>query len=207
MPRRCLRWLGAPLLGAVVACRAAPHVEHAAAPGENAPAEEAPAEEAAAPPHDVAAPPNCVVNGDFSAGIAPWGAHWGGASRAAPPEPRIESGALCTTLHGGDELIVGWPTAGRPELCALDAGKAYALSLRVSTGAPGLKCVVKVGHQLAPYTGAFVAELPSSAALSPFSAPFTPAHSDDRAGIAIECRAEPGTASADVCIDDVRLHS
>ena len=197
MAPRCLRHaLGAFLAAAPVACHAAPHVDAPAAPAENA----------GMRPQEAAAASSCVTNGDFSSGIAPWGAHWGGAPGAPPPELRIEDGALCTTVHGGQELIVGWPTAGRSELCALDAGKEYVLSLRVSAQ-PGVKCIAKVGHQLAPYTGAFVGDLSSSAALSPFSARFTPDHSDDRAGIAIECRAEAGAAPASVCIDDVRLHS
>lgn len=183
---------------ALVACHGAPRAEGPA------PA----AAGAVALPHDGAAPPSCIVNGDFSSGIAPWGAHWGGASGAPPPEPRLDDGALCTTVHGGQQLIVGWPAAGRPQFCTLDAGKPYALTLLVSTAArPELKCIVKVGHQLAPYTGAFASDLPSSIALTPFSAAFTPDHADDRAGIAIECRLDPGAAPADVCIDDVQLHS
>lgn len=184
-------------LAATSACHAGPSVEH--------PADRA--ESASALRHEAAAPANRITNGDFSGGVAPWGAHRAGApSAAAPPEPRLENGALCTTLHGGEELIIGWPTAGRPEFFALAAGQEYELSLRASmSGALATKCIVKVGHQLAPYTGAFVADLTSSPVLTPFSARFTPDHSDDRAGIAVECRGEPGPASADVCIDDVSL--
>jgi hypothetical protein len=36
-----------------------------------------------------------------------------------------------------------------------------------------------------------------------FQFPFTAAHDDDRAGVAVECRAAPGSADVDVCIDDV----
>lgn len=193
------RLLGAVALAATSACHAAPSVEHPAAR----------AESAGVGPRDAAAPANRISNGDFSTGIAPWGAHRAGApSPAPPPEPRLENGALCTTLHGGEELIIGWPTAARPEFFALAAGEEYELSLRASmSGALGTKCSVKVGHQLAPYTAAFVAELTSSPLLAPFSGRFRPDHSDERAGIAIECRGEPGAASADVCIDDVTLHS
>ncbi|HTV22561.1 MAG TPA: hypothetical protein VMG12_27925 [Polyangiaceae bacterium] len=199
--RRLLRHpsLGALALGATSACHAAPNVEHPAPD----------AESARALPSAAAAPANRITNGDFSAGIAPWGAHRVGSPSAAPsPEPRLENGALCTTLHGGEELVIGWPTAGRTESFALAAGEEYELSLRASmSGALATKCIVKVGHQLAPYTGAFVADLTSSPVLAPFSARFRPDHADDRAGIAIECRGEPGPLSADVCIDDVSLHS
>lgn len=201
------RPLAAVALAAASACHAAPSVEHPAPRAESAGAENAGAEAAAA--GDAAGSANRIANGDFSAGIAPWGAHRAGPpSPAPPPEPRLENGALCTTLHGGEELIIGWPTAERPEFFALAAGEEYELSLRASVSDElATKCIVKVGHQLAPYTGAFVADLVSSPVLAPFSARFKPDHADERAGIAIECRGEPGPASADVCIDDVSLHS
>jgi hypothetical protein len=158
---------------------------------------------------------NLIANGDFAGGIAPWGAHVARAPSSQPPlEPRLEQGALCTPVRGGEEVIVGWPVAGSGESFALVAGHRYALSMRVSasgpsgaSGASPMKCVIKVGHQVAPYTAAFATELPLSQSLQPFSTAFAPDHDDALAGLAVECRAEPGSPAADVCIDDVRLGS
>jgi hypothetical protein len=150
---------------------------------------------------------NRVSNGDFSSGIAPWGAHVaGGASSEPPLEPRLEDGALCTTVKGGQEIIVGWPVAGSAESFALISGARYELSLRASvSGAVPVECVIKVGHQVAPYTAAFTTKLPLGPALERFSTAFTPDHDDDRAGLAVECRGAPGSSVADVCIDDVSV--
>jgi endoglucanase len=156
--------------------------------------------------------PNLISNGDFSQGLAPWGAHAAGDDQgrtaAPPPEPRLIDGALCTTVHGGQEVIVGWPVSGSSESFALTAGKSYALFLRISASGPlPVQCVIKVGHQIAPYTAAFTTRLPSNATLQRFAVTFAPDHDDDRAGVALECRAEAGTSVADVCIDDVSLGS
>jgi len=151
--------------------------------------------------------PNRVSNGDFSRGIAPWGAHVAGEANAEPLEPRLEDGALCTSVKGGQEIIVGWPVSGSAESFALVAGAKYALSLRASvSGTLPVECVIKVGHQVAPYTAAFSTELPVAAELAPFATSFTPDHDDDQAGIAVECRGKPGAEQASVCIDDVRLN-
>jgi endoglucanase len=151
--------------------------------------------------------PNRVSNGDFSSGIAPWGAHVAGSASAEPPlEPRLEAGVLCTTVKGGQEIIVGWPVSGSAESFALEAGVKYELSLRASvSGTLPVACVIKVGHQVAPFTTAFATSLPLGPALERFSTAFTPDHPDDRAGIAVECRGAPGSSVADVCIDDVSL--
>lgn len=161
----------------------------------------------ALPARAPAAPaPNLVENGDFSRGMAPWGAHLAGAAEGHPLQPRLVDGALCTELQSGEEVIVGWPVSGSAEFFSLVAGQKYELSLRASvSGARPPLCVIKVGHQLAPYTGAFSARLPVGPRLQPFSFSFAPDHPDDRAGIALECRAEPGSSPADVCIDDVSL--
>src|SRR5262245_56410881 len=100
MPHRAPRCLplGAFALAATSGCHAAPSAESPAPAAESAVNLPAPA----------TGPANSIVNGDFSAGIAPWGAHLAGAPSATPPEPRLENGALCTTLHGGEELIIGW---------------------------------------------------------------------------------------------------
>jgi endoglucanase len=150
---------------------------------------------------------NLVTNGDFSSGLEPWGAHTaGGASAGHPLQPRVIDGSLCTPVTGGEEVIVGWPVAGSSAYFALSAGKQYELALKVSgTGPLPLECVIKVGHQVAPYTGAFTTRLPLGPTLAPFRAAFAPDHDDDRAGIAVECRGAPGSAQADVCIDDVSL--
>jgi hypothetical protein len=151
--------------------------------------------------------PNRVSNGDFSSGIAPWGAHLvGGASSEPPLEPRLEDGALCATVKGGQEIIVGWPVSGSTESFALVASSKYELSLRASvSGTLPVECVIKVGHQLAPYTAAFATSLPLGPALERFSTAFTPDHDDDRAGLALECRGAAGSSVADVCIDDVSV--
>lgn len=151
--------------------------------------------------------PNWVSNGDFSSGIAPWGAHVaGGASSEPPLKPRLEDGALCTSVNGAQEIIVGWPVSGSTESFALAAGVEYELSLRASvSGTSTVECVIKVGHQVAPYTTAFATRLPLGAALEPFSTAFTPDHDDDHAGLAVECRGAPGSSMADVCIDDVSV--
>jgi len=150
---------------------------------------------------------NLISNGDFSRGVAPWGVHAvGGTNSEQPPQPRLADGALCTTVHGGEEIVVGWPVSGSAEAFALVAGERYELSLRVAAPGPlPVECVIKVGHQLAPYTAAFATRLPAGETLEPFSIAFAPDHVDDRAGIALECRAAPGSTVADVCIDDVRL--
>jgi hypothetical protein len=109
-------------------------------------------------------------------------------------------------VKGGQEIIVGWPVSGSAESFALVAGAKYELSLRASvSGALPVECVIKVGHQVAPYTAAFATSLPLGPALERFSTAFTPDHPDDRAGLALECRGAPGSSVADVCIDDVSV--
>lgn len=163
--------------------------------------------EAVPAPAAPAPSPNRISNGDFSSGIAPWGAHVaGGASSEPPLEPRLDNGALCTTVKGGQEIIVGWPVAGTAESFALVAGAKYELSLRASvSGTLPVECIMKVGHQVAPYTAAFATSLPLGPTLEPFSTAFTPDHPDDLAGLALECRGAPGPSVADVCIDDVSV--
>lgn len=127
--------------------------------------------------------PNRVSNGDFSSGIAPWGAHVAGVASSEPPlEPRLENGALCTTVKGGQEIIVGWPVSGSADSFALVAGAKYELSLRAAvSGTLPVECVIKVGHQVAPYTAAFATSLPLGPALERSDTAFTPDHDDDRA--------------------------
>jgi hypothetical protein len=163
--------------------------------------------EAVPAPAAPAQSPNRVSNGDFSRGIAPWGAHVaGGASSEPPLEPRLENGALCTPVKGGQEIIVGWPVSGSPDSFALVAGAKYALSLSASvSGTLSVECVIKVGHQVAPYTATFATSLPLGPTLERFDTTFTPDHDDDRAGLAVECRGAPGSSVADVCIDDVSV--
>jgi hypothetical protein len=130
----------------------------------------------------------------------------GGASSEPPLEPRLENGALCTSVKGGQEIIVGWPVSGSADSFALVAGARYELSLRASvSGTLPVECVIKVGHQVAPYTAAFATSLPLRPTLERFDAAFTPDHDDDRAGLAVECRGASGSSLADVCIDDVSV--
>jgi hypothetical protein len=163
---------------------------------------------------------NLIANGDFSGGVEPWGAHAvGGASSAPPPEARLVNGALCTSVHGGQEVIVGWPVSGSSASFALVAGQRYELSLRAAvSGTLPVECVVKVGHQVAPYTAAFTTSLPLGQTLERFDVAFAPDHDDVQAGLAVECRAvamlpreesprEESPSLAEVCIDDVSLSS
>lgn len=150
---------------------------------------------------------NRIENGDFSGGVAPWGAH---VSRSATPLlPRLEGGVLCTAVQGGQEIIVGWPVSGSAASFTLVAGARYELSLLASvSGTLPVECVIKVGHQVAPYTTAFATRLPlGRSTLERWTTSFTPDHADDRAGLAIECRGAPGSSTADVCIDEVRVAS
>lgn len=159
---------------------------------------------AAAP---VARAPNLITNGDFSGGIAPWGAHLAGVAEPAHSvQQRLLDGALCTEVQGGQEVIVGWPVSGSTDSFSLVAGQKYELALRASaSGASVPTCVIKVGHQLAPYTAAFSTSLSVGQASQLFEFTFAPDHPDDRAGIAVECRAAPSAAPAEVCVDDVSL--
>jgi hypothetical protein len=109
-------------------------------------------------------------------------------------------------VKGGQEIIVGWPVSGSADSFALVAGTRYELSLRAAvSGTLPVECVIKVGHQVAPYTAAFATRLPLGATLERLDTAFTPDHDDDRAGLAVECRGAPGSSVADVCIDDVSL--
>jgi hypothetical protein len=166
-------------------------------PGVPAPA--APAQVAPTPPR-----PNLLGNGDFSHSSTPWGAKAlaaGGAEREL--EVRLRDGALCVSLPGQAELILGWPSTAGSEQFSLARGRSYQLSLRASTTSAALDCVAKVGHQLPPYTAAMGAPMHLTASFQAFHFPFVADHDDDRAGIAVECRAAPDTPDADVCIDDV----
>jgi hypothetical protein len=163
------------------------------------PARTDPAQAAPTPQH-----PNLIGNGDFSHGSTPWGAKAlmaGGTEREL--EVRLRDGALCASLPGQGELILGWPTTAGSDQFSLATGRSYQLSLRASTTRAGLDCVAKVGHQLPPYTAALGAPMHLTASFQPFQFPFVADHDDERAGIAIECRAPPDTSETDVCIDDV----
>ena len=163
----------------------------------------APAAPAQVPPRPAAPSPNFIGNGDLSRGTAPWGATALMASGARELKTQLRDGALCVSLPAHNALILGWPVDGSPDRLSITAGHRYQLSLRASSTSAALDCVAKVGHQLPPYTAVSVAPMTLTPSFQLFQFPFAADHDDDRAGIAVECRAAPGSSDADVCIDDV----
>ncbi len=186
---------GEPLEAAAPVTAAAPEPGVAGAAGETA-----------AAPQPGAPANNLIENGDFSAALEPWGAHATRSASGRPVQAERIDGALCVRLFGDESVVAGWPVAGSPQRVELAEGERYRLALRTAArGQLPVRCVAKLGHQLPPYTGAFVTELPLGADWTPFATEFVARRDDDRAGLALECDSPPGAGSALVCFDDVTL--
>ncbi|HTV22016.1 MAG TPA: serine hydrolase domain-containing protein, partial [Polyangiaceae bacterium] len=73
-------------------------------------------------PAEAPSGPNLIENGDLSAGSALWSTMlWPVGAEPQPMPSRIEAGALCATVHGGENVILGWPSDPK-------AGKGFALT-------------------------------------------------------------------------------
>jgi D-alanyl-D-alanine carboxypeptidase len=179
-------------------------------------AESSPAPELIRPPAPEVVPtlgeppqgPNLVDNGDFSAGEALWATLvWPPFAAPQPVPSRVEDGALCASVKGGQNVILSWPTASDPrKAIELSQGKRYRFSFRASTTGPlAVRVVAKVGHQEEPYTPAVQAPIPVEAAPHVFALDFEPDHADAQAGIAFILSAPRGDAENDICIDDVSV--
>src|SRR6185295_14248168 len=120
---------------------------------------------------------------------------------------RVDHGALCASVRGGQNVIVAWPKEGDPpHAFELSPGKRYRFSFRASTTGPlAVRLVAKVGHQDAPFTAAVQAPIPVEAAPHVFALDFEPDHADAKAGVAFILSAPRGDAQSDVCIDDVSV--
>jgi CubicO group peptidase (beta-lactamase class C family) len=181
---------------------------------ERLPRTEAPAPSPVA--HTVVAPvrrepprgPNLVDNGDFSAGDAHWATLlWPAYAPPTPIASRVERGALCAALEGGQNVILSWPGASAPPRpIELSPSMTYRLSFRASaTGPLAVRMVTKVGHQDAPYTAAVQAPVAVESAPHVFAVDFEPEQADAKAGVAFILSAPRGDARSEVCIDDVSL--
>lgn len=163
------------------------------------------------PPASPPAPPpgpNLVDNGDFSQGDALWTTlHWPPVGPWKPIPSRVENGALCASVKGGESTMLSWqalPDATRA--IELRAGQPYRLSLRASaTGPLAVRLVAKVGHREPPFMPAVQAPIPVEAEPHLFAIDFQPKHAEPKAGIAFVVSAPRGEAQNEVCIDDVAL--
>lgn len=152
--------------------------------------------------------PNLVENGDLAAGAALWSTMlWPPFETPKPLASRVENGALCATVRGGQNLIIGWPgDPSTPKGFALVEGKRYRFSFRASASGPlKLHVVAKVGHQEMPYTSAVQAPIPVEEKPQVFALDFEPALPDSKAGVAFVVSAPRGEAQNDICFDDVSV--
>jgi len=181
-------------------------------PREQSAPKSAPPPPAASPPraapHEPPRGPNLVDNGDFSRGAARWTTSlWPPIGPMQTIPARVENGALCASVKGGQNTIVSWealPEAARA--IELHEGQPYRLSLRAwTTGPLAVRVVAKVGHQDPPFRPAVQAPIPVEAAPHVFAIDFEPDHADAKAGIAFILSAPRGEAQNEVCIDDVAL--
>jgi CubicO group peptidase (beta-lactamase class C family) len=152
--------------------------------------------------------PNLVDNGDFSHGDALWTTTlWPPVGPWQTIPSRVENGALCASIKGGQSTILSWQALpGATKAIELREGQPYRLSLRASmTGPLAVRLVAKVGHQELPFTPAVQAPIPVEGAPHVFAIDFEPDHADAKAGIAFILSAPSGEAQNEVCIDDVAL--
>jgi CubicO group peptidase (beta-lactamase class C family) len=159
-------------------------------------------------PHEPPRGPNLVDNGDFSQGDTLWTTLlWPpvGPWQAIPS--RVENGALCASVKGGQSTILSWQAPpDATKTIELREGQPYRLSLRASTTGPlAVRVVAKVGHREPPFKPAVQAPIPVEAAPHLFAIDFEPDHADTKAGIAFIVSAPRGEAQNEVCIDDVAL--
>jgi hypothetical protein len=120
---------------------------------------------------------------------------------------RVEHGALCASVKGGQNVIMSWPTASDPpQPINLSPSTTYRLSFRAfMTGPLAVRIVAKVGHRDAPYTPVVQAPVAAEAAPHLFAVDFEPHHADPEAGVAFVLSAPRGDAQNEVCIDDVSV--
>jgi CubicO group peptidase (beta-lactamase class C family) len=152
--------------------------------------------------------PNLVDNGDFSAGDALWTTlEWPAFAGLRPIASRIDHGALCGIVKGGQNLLMTWPAPSTPpKAIELGIDKRYRFSFRASmTGPLAVRVVAKVGRQDEPYTPDVQAPIPVEAAPHVFALDFQPSHADTKAGLAFVLSAPRGDGQSEVCIDDVSV--
>jgi hypothetical protein len=147
---------------------------------------------------------NLVTNGDFAAGLAPWGvmAFGGGPPRAYPH--RFERGKLCVTVHPRDMLVVGWPHVSESHRIAFREGQEYRLSFQASASGPlSLRASVNAGQRLPPYMRLTIADIPLEPKLRSFSVDFVPDVDEPEGGLAFIVTGEGDEGTSDVCFDEV----
>lgn len=207
-----LSWGLGPAIALLAACgqRVTGAGEPVRAPSDKSPslaAEPAPAanETAHTPVHEPTS--NLIHNGDFSRGIAPWGAHKMGVPQGTPPQQvQWSEGSLCTTLPSGVQVVVGWPSGESTEPLRIVQGKRYALSVEASCSGPvAPKCVAKLGHRVPPYTGVAVLDLGLKPSPEVFQTDFVAQQTDELAGVAVECQLPDTAEDARLCLQRVGL--
>ncbi len=152
--------------------------------------------------------PNLIENGDLSAGAALWSTSlWPPLEAPKPVPSRVEAGALCASVRGGENVILGWPgDPATPKGFELTPGKRYRFSFRAwSSGPLPVRVVAKAGHQEFPYTAAVQAPVAVSPEQQVFALDFEPEQADAKAGVAFILSAPRGDGKNDVCVDDVAL--
>jgi hypothetical protein len=138
--------------------------------------------------------------------VAPWGVKSLEAQGPAPHDSRIRNGALCTTVHGGEFVSVGWPDDTHRDAFALRAGAFYELSFRAcASGRLPLRASVKVGHSAPPWGAVVEADVPHDVHSLPFHVAFQSPRADDQAGIGVQIHASPSRLTSEVCLDDFAL--
>jgi hypothetical protein len=149
---------------------------------------------------------NPVLNGDFSDGDVHWGIdpiNWPG-----PVEHRVQAGALCATLHAGENVRLGWPDSAAAEAgvtgFALARDRQYRLSFRARASGQ-VRVAASVGHVTPPYTRAVEVVVPLRSSERLFSVDFQSLEADESAGVALRISASSLAQRSELCIDDVAL--
>jgi hypothetical protein len=148
--------------------------------------------------------PNLIANGDFALGSDHWATLlWPPQAAPKPIDSRVEAGALCASVAGGQNVLLSWTPDGAKAL-ELRQGQPYRLAFRATmTGPLAVRAVAKVGHRGPPHTPAVQAPIPVAAEPQLFAIDFEPQQADDSANVAFVFSAPRGAAQNEVCIDDV----
>lgn len=152
--------------------------------------------------------PNLIENGDLASGSTLWTTLlWPAFQAPKPIASRVEAGALCASVRGGENVILGWPGDPKtPKGFELAPGKRYRFSFRATSSGPlAVRVVAKVGHQEFPYTATVQAPIPVGAVPEVFALDFEPEQADAKAGVAFILSAPRGETANEVCFDDVAL--
>ncbi|HYF61972.1 MAG TPA: glycoside hydrolase family 9 protein, partial [Herpetosiphonaceae bacterium] len=145
------------------------------------------------PARSAALPPsNLLINGDFSAGFAPW---WSTATVA----PDASSGELAAAITNGGANP--WDAIVGQNNIALQQGQVYTIELDLRASTP-LTIILKLQQEGPPYAGYFQQNIPLTTGTQHFQYVFTAPASDEAAAFQFQIG---GLGNHTIYLDNAQL--